>query len=114
MESPCLRLSVRAMMIGVAAVGVLLALIPSISRFAETYVWFGRCPILMGGVLNPPPVVEPRLGFAFIPTLSVIVALRKPSRRIVWAAFWSVCCLTFVVITSPRSRWSSGRTDLAG
>jgi hypothetical protein len=75
------------MMIGIASLAVLLAVIPSISLIAETYVWFGHYLPREGGVIAPPIVDEPRLGFAFIPTLSVIAALRKPRHRIIWVAF---------------------------
>ncbi|QEH35557.1 hypothetical protein OJF2_41100 [Aquisphaera giovannonii] len=73
-------------MIGVASVAASLALIPSISRVTETCVWFGEYPFHMGGVLNPPIALKPRLGFAYIPALSIIVAMRKPSRWIVRVA----------------------------
>jgi hypothetical protein len=79
------QLTVRAMMIGVASLAISLALIPSIPVVTQTYVWHGNLPIGMG-VLNLHVIREPRLGFAFIPALSVIVALRKPARRVTWAA----------------------------
>lgn len=86
MRLPRVRFTVRRLMAAVGAAAVALTFGPSLPDALQRSVWFGDPPFSMGGVPPAYLIVNPRLGFLFLPVLSFVVALDRPRRGVVWAA----------------------------
>jgi hypothetical protein len=87
MRLPRPRISVRLMMVIVAAVAVFLTVYPWVFSRLGRYIWWEGGPGWgIGYDSSRPIILQPRLGFVFIPGLSLVVAWPNPRRRVIWAA----------------------------
>lgn len=106
------RFTLRRMMIAVALLALGLALRASLHEVFEKKIWYGRNPLLGTSTPNIGVhfFVEPRLGFLFIPSLAVVVALNQPKRWLVWAAMAGALLAigSWVFIRRPVGVWPGG------
>ena len=110
MRLPRVKFTVRQMMVIVCLAALLLVLTPSLSFIMEWYVWYGVSPWASGAGNVPRGnfIVNQRLGTFLIPALSWVAVLRKPNRRLVWAAIVADMSAVFSWILMPRLMGMAG------
>ncbi len=84
------RFSLQKMMLSVALIAILLVLLPKLPEIVERQIWYGDIPFANSGPVLPYIILKPRLAFLFIPALSLVAALGKPHRRVIWTAVAAV------------------------